>query len=144
MLPESMLAATYVTLPSLEVRERSGQKSVHNELLGTHVDASPELLAVLDRFRTPKPLGKVLAESSLSPDDVLVEVAFGRARNGDDLVDVHRQPLELADHELGQAATFVGTVPLGRSGSFGYNVRVTPRHALLANPAELGLVAVAH
>lgn len=82
--------------------------------------------------------------AGLSPDDVLVEVAFGRARNGDDLIDVRRQPLELAEHELGQPATFVGTVPLGRSGSFGYNVRVTPRHALLANPAELGLVAVAH
>jgi len=82
--------------------------------------------------------------AGLSPDDVLVEVAFGRARNGDDLIDVRRQALELAEHELGQPATFVGTVPLGRSGSFGYNVRVTPRHALLANPAELGLVAVAH
>ena len=36
-----------------------------------------------------------------------------------------------------------GTVPLERAGSFGYTVRVTPRHALLANPAELGLIAVA-
>jgi starch phosphorylase len=61
--------------------------------------------------------------AGLSPDDVLVEVVFGRAR---------------------KPATFVGTVPLDRSGSFGYNVRVTPRHALLASPAELGLVAVAH
>lgn len=82
--------------------------------------------------------------AGLSADDVLVEVVFGRARNGDDLADVHRQPLELAEHELGQPATFTGTVPLDRSGSFGYNVRVTPRHALLASPAELGLVAVAH
>jgi len=82
--------------------------------------------------------------AGLSADDVLVEVVFGRARNGDHLADVHRQPLELAEHELGQPATFTGTVPLDRSGSFGYNVRVTPRHALLASPAELGLVAVAH
>jgi starch phosphorylase len=82
--------------------------------------------------------------AGLAPDDVLVEVAFGRASTGDDLSDVRRQPLELAEHELGQPATFAGTVPLARSGSFGYNVRVTPRHALLANPAELGLVAVAH
>ena len=81
--------------------------------------------------------------AGLSADDVLVEVAFGRARNGDDLLDVHRQPLALAEHELGQPAIFTGTVPLERSGSFGYTVRVTPRHDLLANPAELGLVAVA-
>jgi len=42
-----------------------------------------------------------------------------------------------------QSATFTGTVPLARSGSFGYTVRVTPCHELLAHPAELGLVAVA-
>ena len=81
--------------------------------------------------------------AGLSPDDVLVEVAFGRAIDGDKLTDVRRQPLELSSHELGQPAAFTGTVPLGRSGSFGYNVRVTPRHALLSSPAELGLVAVA-
>lgn len=81
--------------------------------------------------------------AELAPDDVLVEVVFGRARNGDDLAEVHREELTLDSHELGQSATFVGTVPLARSGSWGYNVRVTPRHALLANPAETGLVAVA-
>ncbi len=81
--------------------------------------------------------------AGLSPDDVLVEVAFGRALGGDELSDVRRQPLELSSHELGQPAAFTGTVPLARSGSFGYNVRVTPRHALLNSPAELGLVAVA-
>ncbi len=81
--------------------------------------------------------------AGLSADDVLVEVAFGRARNGDDLLDVRRQPLELVQHELGQPAAFAGTVQLERSGAFGYTVRVTPKHALLANPAELGLIAVA-
>jgi len=81
--------------------------------------------------------------AGLSADDVLVEVAFGRARNGDDLLDVSRQTLELEQHELGQPAIFAGTVQLKRSGSFGYTVRVTPKHDLLANPAELGLIAVA-
>jgi len=81
--------------------------------------------------------------AELTADDVLVEVAYGRARNGDDLVDVRRQTLEFVGHELGQPATFSTTVALERPGSFGYTVRVTPRHALLANPAELGLVAVA-
>jgi starch phosphorylase len=35
------------------------------------------------------------------------------------------------------------TVPLERTGAFGYTVRVLPHHALLAGPAELGLVATA-
>jgi len=34
-------------------------------------------------------------------------------------------------------------VPLERSGSFGYTVRVVPKHPLLASEAELGLIAVA-
>jgi starch phosphorylase len=38
---------------------------------------------------------------------------------------------------------FTGSVRLERAGSFGYNVRVVPRHPLLANPAELGLITVA-
>jgi len=80
----------------------------------------------------------------LTADDVSVEVVFGRAGEGDDLAEVHAQTLALVTHEIGHPAAFAGSVPLRRSGSFGYNVRVTPRHALLANPAELGLVAVAH
>lgn len=81
--------------------------------------------------------------AGLSAADVLVEVVFGSARDGDDLADVHHLPLTLESHEFGQPATFTGTVPLARSGSFGYTVRVTPRHELLAHPAELGLVAAA-
>jgi len=81
--------------------------------------------------------------AGLSADDMLVDVVFGRARDGDELAEVHHMPLTLEAHELGQAATFTGTVPLARSGSFGYTVRVTPCHELLAHPAELGLVAVA-
>ena len=37
---------------------------------------------------------------------------------------------------------YEGMVPLSRTGAFGYDVRVLPRHAHLATPAELGLVAV--
>ena len=78
----------------------------------------------------------------LSPDDVAAEVAYGRASEGDVLADVEHLALALAS-EPGQRAVFAGTVPLSRAGSFGYTVRVLPRHPLLASPAELGLVAVA-
>jgi len=81
--------------------------------------------------------------ASLSPDDVKVEVVFGRTRGEDKLEDIQRLPLELTSHDLGAAATFSGAVPLGRAGGFGYNVRVVPRHPLLVNPAEMGLIAVA-
>ena len=35
-----------------------------------------------------------------------------------------------------------GSLTLGRSGAFGYTVRVVPRHDLLASPAELGVIAL--
>jgi starch phosphorylase len=57
---------------------------------------------------------------------------------------VSHQRLALDTAEPGQPATFTGTVSLDRPGSFGYNVRVVPANPLLANPAELGLISVAH
>ncbi|MCU1524681.1 MAG: glycosyltransferase family 1 protein, partial [Microbacteriaceae bacterium] len=80
--------------------------------------------------------------AGLSPDDVSVEVVFGRAREGDRLENVERVELAATSGST-DPVQFTGTVPLSRAGSFGYNVRVVPRHPLLASQAELGLVAVA-
>ena len=79
----------------------------------------------------------------LSPDDVAVEVVYGRAREGDNLESTHRVALEAETSIPGVAVQFSGSVPLTRAGSFGYNVRVVPQHPLLASAAELGLIAVA-
>jgi starch phosphorylase len=79
----------------------------------------------------------------LSPDDVSVEVIYGRARDSDRLDKVERQELQLAEHEDGHPLVFAGTVALARAGSFGYNVRVVPRHPLLVSAAEMGLISVA-
>ena len=79
----------------------------------------------------------------LSPEDVAVEVVYGRAREGDRLENPQHVALTSEAAVPGAAVQFVGSVPLGRAGSFGYNVRVVPRHPLLANAAELGLVRVA-
>lgn len=81
---------------------------------------------------------------ALGPDDVAVELVHGRSREGDQLTDVQYLPLELEAHELGSAAVFTGTVEFARAGGFGYTVRVVPKNPLLASPAELGLLAVAH
>jgi starch phosphorylase len=81
---------------------------------------------------------------ALSPSDVKVEVVFGQAHDGDEITKSRRQALVFESHEEGQPSVFSGTVTLERPGSFGYNVRVVPSHPLLATPAELGLIAVAH
>ncbi len=80
----------------------------------------------------------------LNPEDIKVEVVYGRAKEGDRLAGIQRQSLTFASREPGQPAVFTGTVTLQRPGSFGYNVRVVPSSDLLATPAELGLIAVAH
>jgi len=81
---------------------------------------------------------------ALSPSDVKVEVVYGQAHEGDDLGKIKRQALTCESQDPGQPSVFTGTVTLERPGSFGYNVRVVPSHPLLATPAELGLIAVAH
>jgi glycogen phosphorylase len=79
----------------------------------------------------------------LAATDLAVELVYGRARDGDRLEDVQHLPLALTSDPDASPAVFAGTVPLARAGSFGYTVRVVPRHPLLASPAELGLVAIA-
>jgi starch phosphorylase len=100
------------------------------------VDSLPQVGDTL-RVRAQVELG------GLGPDDVSVEVVYGRARDGDRLEDTKYERLELIGEPAGGLSTFAGTVPLGRAGSFGYNVRVVPRHPLLASAAEMGLIAVA-
>ncbi|MFM9876825.1 MAG: alpha-glucan family phosphorylase [Rhodoglobus sp.] len=78
----------------------------------------------------------------LEPGDIAAEVVYGRARDGDRIVDVVHQSLELASEDE-RPVVFAGTVTLTRAGSFGYNVRVVPSHPLLASPAEMGLIAIA-
>jgi starch phosphorylase len=51
-------------------------------------------------------------------------------------------PLTLAD-ERDSTGFFAGDIPLKKAGPFGYTVRVLPKHKLLANLAETGLVATA-
>ena len=85
--------------------------------------------------------------NGLSPDDVEVQVVYGRSQEGDELVDVHRQALTVdtavpGTHDASVAHEFVGTVRLAWAGSFGYTVRVVPRNAHLASVAELNLVTL--
>jgi starch phosphorylase len=83
----------------------------------------------------------------ISPDDVAVEVVYGQAGSGDELRDVATfalSPSTAPGAASGGAVLFEGTLALSRAGAFGYTVRVVPKHANLASPAELGLIATAH
>ncbi|MEU2349216.1 alpha-glucan family phosphorylase [Modestobacter sp. NPDC049651] len=78
----------------------------------------------------------------LTPAEVTVEAAYGRVDEADGMHAVTTLPMR---HETGEGSRhwFTATVPLTRTGSFGYTVRVLPHSEHLAAPAELGVVVTA-
>ncbi|MCD4526250.1 alpha-glucan family phosphorylase [Nocardioides sp. cx-173] len=79
----------------------------------------------------------------LSPEDVAVQLVHGKTNAEDELVETVIEPLTVAETYDGGRYRFDGEVELDHSGSFGYTVRVIPRHDLLVSDAELGVVAMA-
>ncbi|PYI69938.1 DUF3417 domain-containing protein [Arthrobacter livingstonensis] len=79
----------------------------------------------------------------LTPDDVAVSVSYGRVGDSDELSDTRTLALDSAVDLGGGRHQFVAELVIDRSGSFGYGVQVLPRHASLANSAELGLIVTA-
>ncbi len=82
----------------------------------------------------------LVALGSLKPDDVTVQIVYGRASEADQLSDTEAQDLRCVESYDGGRHRFEGILEISRTGSFGYSVRVLPRHRGLSNPAELGLV----
>jgi starch phosphorylase len=80
--------------------------------------------------------------AGLEPADVDVQAAYGRVDETNGLHDVQTTTLVYAGNGDG-LYRWEGSVPLERTGAFGYTVRVLPRNALLATEAELGVVTVA-
>jgi len=108
----------------------SGVRVEHVEADG----AEPSLGAVLD-VRVTTSLG------ALSPEDVCVELVYGRLGEDDELVEPSYVPLTADDSAQAPHTRFSGSVELGHPGPFGYTIRVLPSHPLLASRADLGLVA---
>lgn len=78
---------------------------------------------------------------SLAPDDVLVEVLSGRVDADDRIAAPAHGELRAVESHDPQRWAFEGSLPLHRTGQFGYTVRVLPRHPGLVSPVEMGLVA---
>jgi starch phosphorylase len=77
----------------------------------------------------------------LSPDDVAVQVVHGHVAGDDELRDPNLASLAHVESYEGGRHRFETTVKLEKTGPFGYTVRVLPQHELLANPAEVGVIA---
>lgn len=80
----------------------------------------------------------------LSPDDLAVELLYGRTDENDRLAADHSvYRLSPAGDGVDGVRAFTGALPLGVTGTFGYTVRVRPSHPQLVSPVELGLVTYA-
>jgi starch phosphorylase len=83
-----------------------------------------------------------VALGELSPDDVTVQVVYGRAEDDDEIANPVFGELALEEPPgPDSVAWYCGIAVLGQPGVFGYTVRVLPTHPLLASPAEMALVA---
>jgi starch phosphorylase len=100
----------------------------------TGVDDVPELGQTLV-------LRALVRCNGLGPDDVEVQAAYGLVAGDDEIVD----PMVVAMGRVGEAEgglhRYETKLDLRRTGSYGYTVRVFPKHPLLASTAELGLIA---
>ena len=79
--------------------------------------------------------------AGLNPQEVAVELLHGRADSNDRIIEPTVVELTAVDQYDGGRWRFTVNVELKNAGAFGYNVRVVPKHAGLANFAELGLQA---
>lgn len=124
-------------LAEFKARVRSGWEHVRIDHIDTAgLSDSPEVGGSLD-------LKVFVSLGALAPSDVEVQVVHGKVKGEDDLVTPAITVLGLAETYEGGRHRFAGELVLDHPGPFGYTVRVLPRHAGLASPAELGLVALA-
>jgi starch phosphorylase len=122
-------------LAAFKARARAGWPSVHVD----HVESS----GVGDSPQTGETLHitAYVSLGELTPEEVDVQVVHGRATSSDSLTDVAMLSLKhTAEYEAGKHQ-FAGDIALSQTGSFGYTVRILPRHPGLASTSELGLVA---
>ena len=75
----------------------------------------------------------------LEPDEVEVQLVHGHVSDTDEIWGTEVAPLQLVESADGGRHQFAGSQTLRRTGSFGYTVRIVPRHRSLATAAELGL-----
>lgn len=122
-------------LAQWKARVRSAWPSVRVE----HVDAAAEAA----ELGSAVALRVQVALGGLDPVDVEVQAVSGSVDESDLIRDAQTQTLKpVGGPDLAGCQRYEGTLELGRTGPFGYTVRVLPNHPLLASAAELGLVVL--
>jgi starch phosphorylase len=111
-------------------------------MTGWHEVAVGEVLAV-DGLELP--VGREvevkarIRTGSLGPEDISVEVYYGRLDHRGDFVERETTAMEAVDGKDGEY-TFRGRIPCRDTGRFGYTVRIVPSQVRLENLFVMGLV----
>jgi starch phosphorylase len=138
---QRMFADEFAEARSLSTWRRSVEAS-WSAVAVLHVDSQ------LTGSTTDTQLGESLtlraevALGALQPEDVEVHAVYGSVDGEDRLTDTAVVILRAVPNGDG-TQRYEGEIPLDRTGSYGYTVRVLPKHDLLASYAEIGLVASA-
>lgn len=122
-------------LAAWKQRVREGWHGVRVEHVETRDQGETQLVGGSVTVRAYVALGE------LSPEDVSVQVAYGRTGDDDQLADVQVVRMTATESYEDARHRYDAQVALERAGAFGYTVRVVPAHEGLASDAELGLVA---
>lgn len=122
-------------LADWKARVRAGWSQVRVE----HVESEgmPDEVSVGDALA----LNAWVELGELRPEDVEVQMVYGRVAEDDSLNDFRVVAIPQAEDLGGGRYVFSLTHELGVSGPFGYAVRIVPSHPDLASHTELGLVA---
>jgi starch phosphorylase len=107
-----------------------------------HIEASD--LAAAPQSGDKFTVNAFVSLNGLNPDEVAVQLVYGRADQNDRILGSDVLDLTAVDQYDGKRWRYTGTVTLAQAGSFGYNVRVVPKHSGLVNFAELGLQSAAN
>lgn len=113
------------------------------EVLRVEAGRSSQILQISDTLR----VRAFVRLGDVAPHDVSVQLLYGWGDTGIRIAEPRVFELLRSDASLGAseegALVFEGGLALEQAGSFGYTVRVVPRHPELTDPTQLGLVAYA-
>jgi starch phosphorylase len=76
----------------------------------------------------------------LTPDDVEVQIYYGKLVGNGDTQKNHYSVMNHIAKTKGESHQYQGEVDCKDTGQFGYTLRILPKHKLLINPFELGLI----
>jgi starch phosphorylase len=120
----------------------SWKQRVHGSWSGVRVvNVDSAGLGDTPQVGQPLVLRATVELGALDLADVDVVASYGRVDEADRIVAPESLTLSLVGEVEAGGYRFEGTIPLQRTGPFGYTVRVLPTHRLLVDPAEPGLVA---